>query len=96
MEFFILHYKYVENYLEARRPYREAHMELARTAARDGLLRYGGAIEGPPWEALIVFDTDDRARVDAFVGQDPFVQHSVVSEYRIARWPIAVGAELDR
>lgn len=94
MAYYLLRYAYVDNYHEARTPYREAHLQAARIASERGELRLGGVSADPPWEATLIFDVDDPSVIEEFVAGDPYVQHGVVKEHRIDQWDVAVGADL--
>ncbi|MGB1111307.1 MAG: YciI family protein, partial [Gammaproteobacteria bacterium] len=41
----------------------------------------------------LVFKVEDRARVDAFVDADPYVQNNLVVKWRIRPWTVVIGAE---
>jgi uncharacterized protein YciI len=81
-----LFYDYVENAVEARAPYRAAHIDLFREWTADGRLLDGGALGDPPHAGLIVFAAD--ADVDAFVAADPYVANGVVTAWRVEPWNV--------
>ena len=37
---------------------------------------------------MIVFLVDDPAEVEAFVGEDPYVQNGIVTGHRIVPWTV--------
>lgn len=45
--YYVLFYKFIENYLEARIPFRAEHLELASKAKESGELILAGALEDP-------------------------------------------------
>ena len=82
-----LFYDYVtENILELRAPHRPGHIALFQEWKADGRLLLGGALGDPPAGALIVFDVEDPAEIQAFVDADPYVRNGVVTGYRIEVW----------
>jgi uncharacterized protein len=82
----VLIYSYVEDVLERRAPYREAHLALIGAAKKDGRIVMSGPIGDPPNGALIVFTTREAA--EEFVGVDPYVEGGVVTEWRVEPWTL--------
>jgi len=80
---FLLFYDYVENVIEQRAPYREAHLALVREYVDRGELVLGGAFANPTDGAAIVFKVEDRSKIEEFVGRDPYVVNSLVTGWRI-------------
>ena len=92
--YFLLFYDYVENAVERRAPYREAHLQLAREWVAQGRLVLGGAFAEPVDGAVLVFKVDDRAQVEKFVGRDPYVSNGLVIQWRVRPWTVVVGVPL--
>ena len=90
--YWVLLYDYVDDILERRGPYRETHLGLARDSHQRGALLMAGALSDPVDGALFVFTTDDRAVVEDFVGNDPYVREGLVTAWRIRPWTVVVGA----
>jgi uncharacterized protein len=80
MSHHILFYEYVEDVLERRAPYREAHLERIR--ARDDIVM-AGALGDPPHAAAIIFKDTDPEQIEEFVRSDPYVAGGLVVESRI-------------
>ena len=76
----ILFYEYVEDVLERRAPYREAHLELIR--ARDDIVM-AGALGDPPHAAAIIFKDTDPRQIEEFARADPYVEGGLVVESRV-------------
>ncbi len=89
--YFLLSYDYVENAVERRAPFREAHLKLAREANARGELVLAGAFAEPVDGAALVFRTDDRSVVERFVAADPYVKGGVVRGWRIRPWTVVIG-----
>lgn len=87
----MLQYDYVADIGERRAPFREGHLALLRAAHEQGTLLMAGALQEPLDGAVLVFATDDRAVVEDFVAQDPYVQHGLVTAWRIRLWNVVVG-----
>lgn len=88
----ILFYDYVEDVAAKREPHRPSHLELLRDLEARGLVRMAGAFTDPLDGAVIVFSTDDRAVVETFVQQDPYVANGIVTAWRIRGWNVVIGA----
>jgi hypothetical protein len=89
---YLLLYDYVENAVERRAPFREAHLTLAREALARGELLMGGAFADPVDGAALLFRTDSPDAVEAFVAKDPYVASGLVTRWRIRPWTVVVGA----
>jgi uncharacterized protein YciI len=92
--YFLLFYDYVENVVERRAPYREAHLALVREYVARGELVLGGAFADPVDGAALVFKVEDRAKVEEFVGKDPYIVNGLVTGWRIREWTVVVGTAL--
>ena len=93
--FWALVYDYVDDYLERRQPFRQAHLALAEAAHRRNELLLAGTLDDPVSGALLVFRTDDAVIVEDFVQADPYVENGVVLEWRIRPWNVVVGGRDD-
>jgi uncharacterized protein YciI len=87
---YVLFYKFVENYLEARIPFRSEHLELASKAKESGELILAGALEDPQDEGMLIFKTDLPSKVSDFAHSDPYVKNSVVKHWVISKWNVAI------
>jgi uncharacterized protein len=83
----VLAYEYVDEMLERRKPYREAHLarvEVEREAKR---IVMAGPVGDPPNGALLVFD--DRVEpeeIEAWARADPYVEADLVTSWRVEPW----------
>jgi uncharacterized protein YciI len=91
--YYVLSYDYVENAVERRAPFREAHYALARASLARGELLLGGALADPVDSALLVFRVNDRAVVERFVSEDPYVRNGIVTRWRIRPWTVVIGGD---
>jgi uncharacterized protein YciI len=92
--YFMLFYDYVDNVVERRAPFREAHLRLAKEWVERGELFAGGAFAEPVDGAAIVFKVENRGRVEEFVKNDPYVANGIVTKWRIRPWTVVLGAAL--
>jgi uncharacterized protein len=91
MKHFALVYDVVENFVERRLPFREAHLRLVRDANGRGLLMFAGPLGDPPDGALLVFHAESAAPVEAFAVADPYVTEGLVTAWRVRPWNVVVG-----
>lgn len=86
---FLLEYKFVENVLEARKPFRAAHLAFANDAAAAGKLLAGGALN-PPSHGMLLFNCNKEEVVN-FAANDPYTVNKVAVDYSIKEWTVVVG-----
>ena len=91
---FLLFYDYVENIVERRAPYREAHLGLVREYVARGEVLLAGAFADPVDGAAFVFKVDNKTNVEDFVAKDPYVVDGLVTAWRIREWTVVVGSAL--
>jgi uncharacterized protein YciI len=90
MNYFLLIYHVVEDYVSRRTPYREKHLQLAREAHQRGDLILGGALADPVDQAVLVFRAPDRTVVEDFVRNDPYVHNGLVGRWEIRIWTVVI------
>ncbi|QVL33149.1 YciI family protein [Telmatocola sphagniphila] len=88
---YLLFYDVVENYTEARIPFRTLHLEHARAAVARGELLLGGALAEPADGAVLLFQTENPQLLEDFAKSDPYVINKVVTGWRIRKWMTVVG-----
>ena len=89
---FLLFYEYGPDYLERRKAVRSDHLALAWAAVERGELILGGALDEPEGGAVLFFQGDSAAVAERFAAADPYVQHGLVSRWRVRPWTTVVGA----
>ncbi len=87
----LLFYDYVDDIVERRAPFRQAHLRLAGEAHERGDLLMAGALTEPVDGGVFVFATDDRSVVEDFVTKDPYVREGLVTAWRIRTWNVVIG-----
>ena len=91
MDYYLLEYALVDDYLARRASLREAHLALARDASRRGDLVLAGALAEPPDRAILIWRTDDRSVVERFAEDDPYVRQGLVTSWTIRPWTVVIG-----
>jgi uncharacterized protein len=85
----VLIYEYVNDMLERRVPYREAHLERVAAERAAGRVVMAGAIGDPPNGALIVFsEAAGPEAAEAFAAGDPYVEAGLVTARRVEPWAV--------
>lgn len=92
---YLLFYEAGTDYVERRKPFRDAHLAHARAAAARGELVLGGAFANPADGALILFRGDSPAAAEQFAKDDPYVVNGVVTRWHVREWTTVVGAEAE-
>ncbi|VVE88819.1 YciI-like protein [Pandoraea bronchicola] len=88
---YLLTYDLVDDYLERRGAYRDAHLALAWQAADRGELVLAGALESPVDTAALLFEGESPAAAEAFAKSDPYVVNGLVKAWRVRPWKTVVG-----
>jgi uncharacterized protein len=92
VDYYLLEYALVDDYLARRASLREEHLALAQDAARRGDLILGGALADPPDRAVLIWRTEDRSVVERFVADDPYVRRGLVTTWTIRLWNVVIDA----
>ncbi len=90
MQYYLLVYHVVDDYVTRRAPFREMHLRLAREARDRGELILGGALADPVDKAILVFRCDDPRPIETFVNSDPYVQNGLVEKWEIRPWNVVI------
>jgi uncharacterized protein YciI len=85
-EHHLLLYDYVEDIVERRGPYRDAHLERIAAGRQIGTILMAGSLGDPPHGAALVFKGATREEVEQFVRDDPYVDGGLVTKWYIERW----------
>ena len=83
---YLLLTEYVDDMLERRGPYREAHLARIRAAREEGHVTMAGALGDPPRGGATVFRGMAPEEIEAFVRSDPYVEAGLVASWRVERW----------
>jgi uncharacterized protein YciI len=88
---YLLFYDVVDDYVERRLAFREAHLSLARQAVERGELVLGGALADPVDGAVLLFRGSSPTVAERFVAADPYVKNGLVTRWRVREWTTVVG-----
>ena len=88
---YLLLYDLSPDYLERRVEFRKEHLALAWDACSRGELILGGALADPVDGAVLLFQCSSPDTVERFVAADPYVQHGLVTRWRVRPWNTVVG-----
>ena len=91
--YYLLLYEVGDNYVERRKPFREAHLGLARAALDRGELLLAGAFSDPVDGAALLFKGEDRSIAERFAENDPYVRNGLVERWSVKNWNVVVGGE---
>ena len=91
MTYYALFYDLVDDVVNRRVPYREAHLQAARESHARGELLLAGALADPPDRALLVFLANDASVAESFARQDPYVVNGIVKRWEVRPWTVVVG-----
>jgi uncharacterized protein YciI len=93
LKHYILFYEFVEDYLQRRAEFRNAHLALAWKASDCGHVVLGGALANPPDGAVLIFKGDSPEVAEEFVKADPYVANGLVKRWYVREWTTVVGAD---
>lgn len=93
MKYFLLFYQTVDNYIERRAPYREAHLALANQARDRGELFMAGALADPADGAVLVFRGADASVAEEFARNDPYVRAGLIHSWQVRPWTVVIGGD---
>ena len=91
--YYVLEYETVDDYVNRRAPFREAHLRLLREAHQRGEVQIAGALGNPPDGALVVFRADSSAAAETFARQDPYVINGLITSWRVRQWHVVIGGD---
>ncbi len=93
MNYYILFYKTIEDYVEKRAPYRSEHLKLAKEAHERGDIIMAGAFAEPADGAALIFKGESPKVAEDFANNDPYVKNGLIKEWSIRPWTVVVGGE---
>jgi uncharacterized protein len=93
MNYYVLFYHVVDDFVSRRAPYRKEHLRHAQEAYRRGELLLAGALADPANGALLVFRAPERSLVETFARADPYVTNGLVTRWDVRPWTVVIGNE---
>ena len=95
MNYYILFYELMDNYLQDRGQYRAEHLGLAKEAAEKGELVLGGALDTPSDGAILIFRGNDENVAENFAEKDPYVKNGLIKEWKVRKWNAVIGSKFE-
>lgn len=93
MNYFVMIYYVVDEFVERRTPFRAEHLRLAQEAKQRGELLMGGALGDPPDRAMLIFHAADKTVAEAFAHSDPYVINGLVTRREVQPWHVVIAKE---
>jgi uncharacterized protein YciI len=87
---FLLMYDYVEDILERRAPYREAHLTNLTRLKEEGRVVMAGALGDPVTGAAIVFAPCEPEEIGEYVLRDPYYEAGLITDWRAIPWNVVI------
>ena len=91
MNYYVLIYDVIDDYIARRAAFREEHLCHSRAAHARGELLLGGAFTDPVDKALLVFRVKDASAVEDFARHDPYVLNGLVKKWAVRPWMVVIG-----
>jgi len=82
---FVLWGSYVENALEKRTPYREAHLKGLQEQKNKGILKALGPTTDNT-KVFGIYEAGSEATVRQLIEGDPYWQNGIWTEYQVYEW----------
>ncbi len=89
--YYILFYKFIDDYLEKKTTFWEPHFAYVEEAYKRGDLIMAGVLAEPTDYALLVFKGYSPKPAEDFAEKDPFVLNGIVKEWKVRPWTVAIG-----
>src|SRR5690348_7985489 len=93
MNYYLLLYHLVDDYLERRGEYRTEHLQLVWEAFDRGELLLGGAVAEPADTAVLVFRGNSADIAKQFAAGDPYLRHGLVERWEVRQWNVVISPE---
>lgn len=87
---YILTYNYVDDMINRRTPYRDAHIAHAKEFEGKGLL-LGGALQNPVDTGILLFDASEKDVVQ-YAENDPYMKNGLIKSYTVREIMFAFGS----
>lgn len=91
MNYYVLLYDVVDDYITRRTEFRAEHLRLAKESLERGEMILGGAFSEPWDQAMLVFRANDPSIAENFAKRDPYVINGLVKKWRVRLWNVVIG-----
>jgi uncharacterized protein YciI len=89
--YYLLFYEVVDDYVNRRAPFRDAHLAHANQAQARGDLVMAGAYANPADGAVLIFKGESPSVAEDFVKNDPYVKNGLITSWRVREWTVVIG-----
>jgi uncharacterized protein YciI len=90
---YLLFYENAPDYARREPAHQAAHREHVFAAVDRGELLLGGPLtDAADGANVLLFQSDTATAAEAFAKADPYVQHGIVTHWRVRPWQTVVGA----
>ena len=89
--YYILFYKTVDDYINLRKPFRDAHLKYANASHERGELYLAGALSEPADSAVLIFKGDNPKIAEDFARNDPYVKNGLIVKWHVRPWTVVIG-----
>lgn len=85
---YLLLYTYVDDMVDRRGPYRQAHLDRIQAEKTAGRVVMAGALGSPPTGGAMVWHGVTLDDIEQFAAADPYVKAGLVTDRRIEPWTL--------
>src|SRR5207302_8828005 len=93
MNYYALIYETVDDYVARRAEFREQHLHIAREYRDRGELVLAGSFDDPVDRALLVFQADDKSKVEAIARKDPYALNGLAKHWELRSCKVVGGQQ---
>ena len=84
-------YRFVEDMLVKRDPFRAAHLEHWNSYLNQGLVGAGPMVN-PVDSGFYIWSIENRALIEEAVANDPYMKAGLITNYEIREWMVSIGS----
>jgi uncharacterized protein YciI len=89
---YLLFYEKAPEFVQREPAHQAAHLAHVFEAVERGELLLGGPLaDSTDGANVLLFQSDDAIAAEAFATADPYVQHGIVTHWRVRPWQTVVG-----
>jgi uncharacterized protein len=88
---YLLMYDVVDDYVNKRKPHREAHFAHLMKAYDRGEIILAGALADPADSAILLFSGSKPGAAEEFAKTDPYVLNGLITRWKVRKWMTVIG-----
>lgn len=93
MPYFAVFYDVIDDFVARRVAFRHEHLRRVSDSYARGELVLAGSLADPADRALLIFHAQDKAVIESFIHNDPYVANGLVKKWEIRTWNVVSGNE---